>query len=115
MQVLRQHLKEEEAFLQWIVTGDETWMHHYEPTSKHQSVEWKHASSPRTKRLRSVPSAGKVMLMLFCDFNGSILKQYQNHGQMISSAQYYAILEEELELAVHSKQRNADKWSCSAS
>jgi hypothetical protein len=30
---------EGEAFLQWMVTGDETWVHHYEPLSKYQSME----------------------------------------------------------------------------
>jgi hypothetical protein len=36
MQFLLQYHEEGEAFLQWIVTGDETWMHHYEPASKRQ-------------------------------------------------------------------------------
>jgi hypothetical protein len=29
-------------FLQRIVTADETWVYHYEPESKAQSVAWKH-------------------------------------------------------------------------
>ena len=29
-----------------IVTGDETWIHHYDPETKQQSMQWKHASSP---------------------------------------------------------------------
>jgi len=33
-------------FLKRIVTGDETWIHHYDPESKQQSMQWKHASSP---------------------------------------------------------------------
>jgi len=35
---LLQRYCEGEAFLQWIVTGDETWEHHYEPASKCQSM-----------------------------------------------------------------------------
>ena len=31
---------EGEAFLFRIVTGDETWAHHYEPETKTQSMEW---------------------------------------------------------------------------
>jgi hypothetical protein len=53
-------------------------------------------SSPRTNTFRSVPSAGKVILMLFWGFNGPILKQHQDCGQMVNSAQYCAMLEEEL-------------------
>jgi len=33
-------------FLKRIVTGDETWIHHYDPESKQQSMQWKHASFP---------------------------------------------------------------------
>jgi len=55
--------------VQRIVTGDETWVHHYEPASKCQSMWWKHTSSPRTKKFTSVPYAGKVMLM-FCSLMG---------------------------------------------
>ena len=31
-------------FLKRIVTGDETWIHHYDPESKQQSMQWKHAT-----------------------------------------------------------------------
>jgi len=53
-----------EAFLQWTVTGNETWVHHYEPVGKCQSIRWKHMSLHKVKKFGSVPSAGKVMLML---------------------------------------------------
>jgi hypothetical protein len=65
---------EGEAFLQWTVTGDETLVHHYEPASKCQSMAWKHTSSSMTKKFTSVSSARKVILILFWDFNGPILK-----------------------------------------
>jgi hypothetical protein len=38
---------EREAFLSWIITGDETWTHHYEPEKKRQSMEWHHPQKPR--------------------------------------------------------------------
>jgi len=53
--------------LQWIVTGNETWVHHYEPTSKCHCMDWKHTSLPRNKKFKSVLSAGKVMLTLSLD------------------------------------------------
>jgi hypothetical protein len=31
---------EGDSFLDRIITGDETWCHHYEPESKRQSMEW---------------------------------------------------------------------------
>jgi hypothetical protein len=54
----------------------------------------KQNTSPRTKKLRSVPSAGKVMLMLFWDFNRSILEHFQDQGQTIGNAWYCVMLEE---------------------
>jgi hypothetical protein len=52
-------------FLERIVTTDETWVHHYEPESKAQSMAWKCPKSPVTKKFKSLPSAGKIMLTLF--------------------------------------------------
>jgi hypothetical protein len=55
----------------------------------------RNASPPRTKKFKSEPSVSKVMLMLFWDYDGPILKYYQDHGQMVNSAWYCAMLEEE--------------------
>ena len=33
-----------------VVTCDETWLYHYDPESKQESMEWKHATSPKTKK-----------------------------------------------------------------
>jgi len=68
-------------------------------------MEWKHTSLPRTKKFKSVPSAGKVILMLFWDFNGPIHKHYQDHGQTVNNAWYCAMLEEELKPTIHNKHR----------
>ncbi|GFW13850.1 histone-lysine N-methyltransferase SETMAR [Trichonephila clavipes] len=38
--------QEDHSFMKRIVTGDETWCHHYEPETKRDSMQWKHASSP---------------------------------------------------------------------
>ena len=62
--------EEGDKFLQQIVTSDETWIHHYEPESKRQSMQWKHSLSPVAKKLKTQPSAGKFMLTLFWDPQG---------------------------------------------
>jgi len=38
--LLNQNEAEGDSFLDHIITGDETWCHHYEPESKQQSMEW---------------------------------------------------------------------------
>jgi histone-lysine N-methyltransferase SETMAR len=43
---LTHYREEDDSFLQQIVTGDETWVHHYQPETKQKSMQWKHPSSP---------------------------------------------------------------------
>jgi hypothetical protein len=90
--------------MQQIVTGNETWVHHYEPASKCQSMEWKYTSLPRIKKFKSVPSASIVMLRLFQDFNGPIPEHHQDCGQTVNSAQNCAMLAK-LKPIIHSKRR----------
>jgi hypothetical protein len=52
-------------FLKRIVTADETWVHHYEPESKAQSMAWKRPTSPVAKKFKSQLSACKIMLTVF--------------------------------------------------
>ena len=40
---LFEYCHSEKTFLQLIVTGDETWVHHFKPESKRASMEWRHA------------------------------------------------------------------------
>ena len=74
------------------VTGNETWVHHYEPESKRQSMEWRHPSSPGQKKFKRQPSTKKVMLTLFWDMHGPILVHFQGHGQTVNIANYCAML-----------------------
>jgi hypothetical protein len=46
IQFLQQYHEEGEALLQQTVTGNETWVHLYEPAIKCQSTEWKRTSLP---------------------------------------------------------------------
>jgi hypothetical protein len=52
MQFSQRYCEAGEAFLQQMVTGDETWVHHYEPGSKCENIQQKHVSSSRTKKLK---------------------------------------------------------------
>jgi hypothetical protein len=58
-------------FLERIVTVDETWLHHYEPESKAQSVAWKWPTSPVAMKFKSQPSAGiRLCLHIFGGMKG---------------------------------------------
>ncbi|GFX40898.1 mariner Mos1 transposase [Trichonephila clavipes] len=86
-----QHLfryQEDPAFMKLIATGDETWCHHYEPETKRDSMQWKHASSPPPKKFGAVKSAGKVLLTVFFDVQGPLLVEFLEHRKSINSDVY---------------------------
>jgi hypothetical protein len=83
------------SMLNRIVTGDESWIHHYQPESRRASVQWKHRSSPRLAKkfkVTSTPSAGKVMLTVFWDSRGVLLACFQKHGEYVNSTSYCKVL-----------------------
>ncbi|XP_035215355.1 uncharacterized protein LOC118188937 [Stegodyphus dumicola] len=62
---LQRYHSDGQHFIDRIVTGNETWLHHFTPTSKRATMEWKHAGSPTWKKFKVTPSAGKVMATVF--------------------------------------------------
>jgi len=47
--------------LSQLVTSDETWIHHWDPDIKQESMQWKHVDSLPPKKFRTQPLAGKIM------------------------------------------------------
>lgn len=90
--LLQKFEAEGEAFLSRIVTGDETWVHHFEPETKRQSMEWRHSHSPQKKKFKSTASAGKVMVTVFWDCEGVILIDVMPRGSTINSEAYVSTL-----------------------
>ena len=80
--------RSDKTFLSRIVTGDETWVHHYEPQLKRSSMEWRHPTSPRAKKFKSQRSAGKIMATVFWDIEGVILVDFMPKGTTINSDAY---------------------------
>jgi len=44
---------------------DKTWLYHYDPETKQQSVEWQHSGSPRPKKFQVQKSTEKVLASVF--------------------------------------------------
>ena len=87
-----------------LVTGDETWLHHWDPDTKKESVQWKHPGSPPPKKFRTQPSASKVMATVFWDSKGIILIDYKPAGTSITG-EYYANVIKQLRVAIKEKRR----------
>jgi len=49
-ELLERFEKESEDFLKKTITGDETWVHHYDPENKRQSMEYRHKESLQPKK-----------------------------------------------------------------
>jgi histone-lysine N-methyltransferase SETMAR len=83
-ELLARYEAEGDNFLSIIVTGDETWIHHFEPETKRQSMEWHHTTSPRKKKFKGIPSARKIMATVFWNCEGVILIDVLPRGQTIN-------------------------------
>ena len=90
--VLNQYESEGDSFPDRIITGDETWCHHYKTESKRQSMEWRHVNSPSKEKFKKLPSADKVMCTFFWDRKWVILLNFLEPGQTINPDRYIAML-----------------------
>ena len=78
--------------LESIITCDETWIYCYDPETKRESAEWKHADSPRPKKARRSRSTGKLMLITFFDIKGMIYVHWVPKGQTVNKEYYVEVL-----------------------
>lgn len=86
---LQRYAAEGDAFLDRIVTTDETWLHHYDPETKAQSSVWKTPRTPPPKKARVQKSCGKEMFIFFMDRHGMILQHRIQEGRTVT-ADYYS-------------------------
>ena len=103
MDIFQKHLNgydNERDFLERIIAGVETWVHHYEPESKRQSMKWKHPQYPSKKKFKPQPFAGTLMLAMFWDSRGPVLGQYQERDTTINSARHSEMLTDRLKPSI---------------
>jgi histone-lysine N-methyltransferase SETMAR len=55
---------------------DETWLYHYDPETKQQSLEWRYSEPPNPKKLRVQKSAGNILASIFWDQDGILFIGY---------------------------------------
>ena len=73
---LLKRFRSKDDFPMRLVTVDETWIHYYEPENKAQSRQWVGPGSPRPKKFKTQPSAGKVMATAFWNAKGVIMLDF---------------------------------------
>jgi hypothetical protein len=65
-----------EGMLNGIVTGDESWVHHHQPKSTRASMQWKHPSSPSTKKLEVYAISCKSYAYCVLGFSGNTISLF---------------------------------------
>ena len=58
-------INSDRAVLDALVTCDESWIYCYDPETKRQSSQWKHAGFPRPKKARQSKSTDKLLMTPF--------------------------------------------------
>ena len=96
MDCCRELLQENEVnpakFFDCVVTGDESWIHHYDPLSQLQAKVWKRLGEQIPTRLCQESSAGKIM-MIFWNKDSVLLIEYLPRGTTINDPCYASIIE----------------------
>ena len=82
------------AVLDALVTCDESWIYCYDPETKRQSSQWKHAGSPRPKKARQSKSTHKLLLIPFFDSTSMIYMHWVPTGQTVNKEYYVEFLRE---------------------
>ena len=82
------------AFLDALVICDESWIYCYDPETKRQSSQWKHACSPRPKKARQTKSTHKLLMIPFFDSTGMIYMHWVPTEQTVNKEYYVEVLRE---------------------
>ena len=82
------------AVLDALVTCDDSRIYCYDPETKRQSFQEKHAGSPRPKKARQSKSLHKLLMIPFFDSTGMIYMHWVTTGQTVNKEYYVKILRE---------------------
>ena len=99
---LLKRFRSKDVFFLRLVTVDVTWVHYYEPENKAQSRQWVGPGSPRPKKFKTQPSAGKVMATVFWDAKGVIMLDFLPKKSTITGV-YFANLLDQLRTVIREK------------
>jgi len=81
-----------EFLTQNIATGDEPWVHRYDPENNRQSMEYRHPGSPIVKKFKTFPSAKKNHAHHLLGCKGVLYTEFLTEGSTVNSDRYCATL-----------------------
>ena len=74
--------------------SDEIWIYCYDPETKRQSSQWKHAGYPRPKKARQSKFTHKHLMIPCFDSTGMIYMYWVPTGQIVNKEYYVQVLME---------------------
>ncbi|KAJ4426888.1 hypothetical protein ANN_26687 [Periplaneta americana] len=101
---LQRYHDDGDEFLDRIVTGDETWISHFTPETKQQSMHWRHSGSPVRTKFKETLSVRKVMCTVYWDRKGILLIDFLPRGETVNADRYCETLQK-LRRAIQNKRR----------
>ena len=72
------------AFVEGIITGDETLIYELDMQKDQQSSEWRAKDKPKPKKRCQSRSKVKVMLIVFFDIRGLVHHEFVPEGQTVN-------------------------------
>ena len=91
---LLRRLRSKDDFLLRLIIVDEIWVHYYETKNKAQSRQWVGPGSPRPKKFKTQPSAGKVMTTVILDAKCVIMLDFLSKRSTITGVCYANLLDQ---------------------
>ncbi len=91
-----------------VNTGGESWIHHFDPATKQESMHWKFQHSPVKKKVCQAKSMNKVILTLFFNARRAVYQHIVPRHTTISALYYCEVLRT-LKRHVNKKRPNLKK------
>jgi histone-lysine N-methyltransferase SETMAR len=90
---LEHYHRDGDKFLDHTATRDETWVSHFTPDIKRQSLEWHHPRSPtKPRKFKHTLSTRKIMATVFWDWKDVLLVEFMPQGTTINAEAYCVTL-----------------------
>ena len=89
-----EQINSDPTVLDALVTCDESWIDCYDPETKRQISQWKHAGSPKPKKAKQSKSTHKLLMIPFFDSTGMIYMHRVPTGETIHKEYYVEFLRE---------------------
>ena len=74
LQVIEKYGKCDPCCLERIVTGDETWIYHFQPDSKFKNEVWVSSEDDRPVIARRCKTSNRMLYAIFFDSKGPVLQ-----------------------------------------